>query len=152
MGVGRPPPLSSPLPPSLPLSHLSKILSLSFIPLPNRRPCLTLCLPSSAYTHQSTCRFNSGSSILFHLSLYHAVFFYHDCAVIQLEVRDGDSPQSSFIVEDSFHYTVFLVIPNEFANCSRVFDFTRILGIVTITTGGRCWECELSSQQRVTRV
>jgi hypothetical protein len=44
--------------------------------------------------------------------------YYHNCSVIQLEVRDGDSPRSSFIVENNFHYPGFLVIPNEFANCS----------------------------------
>jgi len=43
--------------------------------------------------------------------------FYHYCSVILLEVRDGDSPRSSFIVEDSFHYPGFFVIPNEFACC-----------------------------------
>jgi len=40
------------------------------------------------------------------------------CSVILLEVRDGDSPRSSFIVEYNFCYPEFFVIPNEFANCS----------------------------------
>jgi len=44
--------------------------------------------------------------------------FYHYCSVEQLEIRDGDSPRSSFIVENSFHYPGFFVIPNEFENCS----------------------------------
>jgi hypothetical protein len=39
--------------------------------------------------------------------------FYHYCSVVQLEVRHGDSPRSSFIVENSFHYPGFFVIPNE---------------------------------------
>ena len=43
--------------------------------------------------------------------------FYHNCFVVQLEVRDGDSPRSSFIVENSFRYPRFFVIPNEFENC-----------------------------------
>jgi hypothetical protein len=30
--------------------------------------------------------------------------FYHYCSLVQLEVRDGDSPRSSFLVENSFHY------------------------------------------------
>jgi hypothetical protein len=30
-------------------------------------------------------------------------FFYHYCSIVQLEVRDGDSPRS-FIVENSFPY------------------------------------------------
>ena len=33
--------------------------------------------------------------------------FYHYCSVIQLEVRDGGSSRSSFIVEYNFHYSVF---------------------------------------------
>jgi hypothetical protein len=37
---------------------------------------------------------------------------------MQLEVRDGDSLRSSFIVENSFPYPRFFVIPNEFANYS----------------------------------
>jgi hypothetical protein len=44
--------------------------------------------------------------------------FYCYCSVIQLEVRDGDSHRSSFIVENSFLYPWFFVIPNEFANGS----------------------------------
>jgi hypothetical protein len=35
--------------------------------------------------------------------------FYHHFSVVQLEVRDGDSPRSSFIVENSFHYPGFLL-------------------------------------------
>jgi hypothetical protein len=50
--------------------------------------------------------------------------FYHYCSVIQLEVRGGDSPRSSFIVENRFSYpgvfvvvVVVVLIANEFANC-----------------------------------
>ena len=43
--------------------------------------------------------------------------FYHNCSVVQLEVRDGDSTRSSFIVENSFCYPRFFVILDEFANC-----------------------------------
>ena len=35
--------------------------------------------------------------------------FYHNCSVVQLEVRDGDSPRSSFIVENSVCYPGFLL-------------------------------------------
>jgi hypothetical protein len=45
------------------------------------------------------------------------VDWYHNCSTVQLEVRDGDSLRSSFIVENSFHYLSFFVIPNEFSNC-----------------------------------
>jgi hypothetical protein len=33
--------------------------------------------------------------------------FYHYFFVVQVEVRDGDCPQSSFIVENYFGYPVF---------------------------------------------
>jgi len=42
--------------------------------------------------------------------------FYHYYSIVQLEVRDGDSLRCSFIVENSFHYPGFFVIPNEFEN------------------------------------
>jgi hypothetical protein len=47
--------------------------------------------------------------------------FYYYCSVAELEVRDGDSPRSSLIVENSFIYAGFVVavvVPNEFENCS----------------------------------
>jgi hypothetical protein len=44
--------------------------------------------------------------------------FYHNCSVVELEVRDGDSPRGSFIVEKSFGYLRFFVIPDEFGNYS----------------------------------
>jgi hypothetical protein len=42
--------------------------------------------------------------------------FYHYCSVVQLEVRDDESPRSSFIVENCFRYPEFLVIPEEVEN------------------------------------
>ena len=63
-----------------------------------------------------------GFSILFHLSSCLSLYQYHTVfitiTVIQLEVRDGDSPRSSFIVENSFHTPEIFVIPNEFADYS----------------------------------
>jgi hypothetical protein len=44
--------------------------------------------------------------------------FYHNCSVVQLEVRDGDPTRGSLIVEKSFCYPRFFVIPDEFADCS----------------------------------
>ena len=44
--------------------------------------------------------------------------FYHYCSVVQLEVKDGDSPRNSFIFENSFCYPVFFFHPDEFENCS----------------------------------
>ena len=46
--------------------------------------------------------------------------FYHNCSVIQLEVRHSDSTRGSLIVENTFCYPSFfvvVVIPDEFANC-----------------------------------
>jgi hypothetical protein len=43
--------------------------------------------------------------------------FYHNCSVVQLEVRDGDSTRGSFIVENSFCYPIFFIITKEVANC-----------------------------------
>lgn len=70
--------------------------------------------------------FNSIPLICMPVSVPIPYSHYHYCSVTQLEVRDGDSLRSSFIVEDSFCYPVFVfsflfflfVIPNEFANCS----------------------------------
>jgi hypothetical protein len=44
--------------------------------------------------------------------------FYHNCSVVQLEVRHGDSTRGSFIVENSFCYPRFFVVPDEFSNFS----------------------------------
>jgi hypothetical protein len=44
--------------------------------------------------------------------------FYQYCSVVQLGVSNSDSTRISLIVENSFHYSGFFVIPNEFANCS----------------------------------
>jgi hypothetical protein len=44
--------------------------------------------------------------------------FYHNCSVVQIEIRYGDSTRDSFIVENSFCYPTFFVIPDEFTNCS----------------------------------
>jgi hypothetical protein len=46
------------------------------------------------------------------------VFVFITISLIQLYVRDGDSLRSSFIVENSFLYSGFFAITNEFANWS----------------------------------
>jgi hypothetical protein len=43
--------------------------------------------------------------------------FYHNCSVVQLEVRHGDSARGSLIIENSFCYPSFFAIPDAFANC-----------------------------------
>ena len=49
--------------------------------------------------------------------LFFVFFFYHNCSVVLLEVLDGFSTRSSFIVESRFCDPRFFVIPDEFANC-----------------------------------
>jgi hypothetical protein len=48
--------------------------------------------------------------------------FYHNCSVVQLEIRHSDSPRGSFIVEHGFCYPGFFVIPVEFANFPFYLD------------------------------
>jgi hypothetical protein len=43
--------------------------------------------------------------------------FYHNSSVVQLNVRHSDSTRGSFIVENSFCYSRFFIVPDEFANC-----------------------------------
>jgi hypothetical protein len=43
--------------------------------------------------------------------------FCHNCSVVQLVVRHDDSARGPFIVENTFGYPRFFVIPDEFANC-----------------------------------
>jgi len=62
--------------------------------------------------------FNSIPLVYLPVSVPIPYSFYHYCSVILLEIRDGDSPRSPFIVEDSLKIYWGFVIPNEFANCS----------------------------------
>jgi hypothetical protein len=43
--------------------------------------------------------------------------FYHNCFIVQLNIRHADSTRGSFIVENSFCYPRFFIIPDEFAIC-----------------------------------
>jgi hypothetical protein len=43
---------------------------------------------------------------------------YHDCTVVQLEVKDSDFPRSSFIVVKCFGYPGFFVFLYDVENCS----------------------------------
>jgi hypothetical protein len=49
--------------------------------------------------------FNSISLINMSVSVPILCNFYHYCSVVNLEVRDGDSPSSSFIVDNCFPYS-----------------------------------------------
>jgi hypothetical protein len=44
-------------------------------------------------------------------------FLNHNCSVVQLEVRHGNSNRGSSIVKNSFSILSFFVIPDEFVNC-----------------------------------
>jgi hypothetical protein len=61
--------------------------------------------------------FNSISLIYLSVAVPVPCRFYYNFSVKQLEVRHGDSPRGSFIVENSFYYPRYFVIPDEFANC-----------------------------------
>ena len=74
----------------------------------NSRPSKVRYKPhDSRYTDQSTESISVPIPFCFH----------HYCSVVQLVVRDVDSP-SSFIVKNNFPYPEFFVIPDEFENCS----------------------------------
>jgi hypothetical protein len=60
--------------------------------------------------------FNSITLIYLSVTVPVPCSFYHNCSVIQLNVRYGDSPRGSFIVENSFCCPRFFIIPDEFAN------------------------------------
>jgi hypothetical protein len=62
--------------------------------------------------------FNSAPLIYMPVFLPIPWRLFHYCSVIQLEVRDCDTPRSSFNVENSFCYPGFFVIPDEIANYS----------------------------------
>ena len=61
--------------------------------------------------------------------------FYHYCSVVQLVVRGGDSPRSSFSVENCFYYPEFLVIPDEV----EIFSF-YLCKELSWNFGGDCIE------------
>jgi hypothetical protein len=63
------------------------------------------------------CVFNPITVIYLSVIVPVPCSFYHNCSVVQLEVRHGDSPRSSFIAENVFCYPRFVVIPDEFSNC-----------------------------------
>jgi hypothetical protein len=54
--------------------------------------------------------FNSIALIFLPVFIPIPCSFYHYFSVVQLEVRDGDFPYNSFIVENNFHY---LQVPDD---------------------------------------
>jgi hypothetical protein len=61
--------------------------------------------------------FNSIPLIYLSVTVPVPCSFYQNCSVLQLKVRHGDSTRGSFIVENSFCYPRFFIIPDEFENC-----------------------------------
>jgi hypothetical protein len=60
--------------------------------------------------------FNSIPLIYLSLLIPVSCSFYHNCSIVQLEVRHGDSTRGSFILENSYCCPRYFVIPDEFAN------------------------------------
>jgi hypothetical protein len=54
--------------------------------------------------------FNSISLIYLSSTVSVSCNFYHNCSLVLLEVKDGDSTRGSFIMENSFCSTRFFVI------------------------------------------
>ena len=81
------------------------------------------------------CIFNSIPLIYLPVTVPIPCNLYHYCSAVQLEVRDGDAPSRFFVclffvfvvvvvvvfmVENSFCYPRFILISNQFENCSVV--------------------------------
>ena len=85
-----------------------------FFPLDGFSPFVKNQVTIGLWVH--FCVFNSIPLIYLPLNQYYTILTLFYCYVRKLEVKDGH-PSSSFIVENSFQYPRFFVIPNEFANC-----------------------------------
>ena len=61
-----------------------------------------------------------NSILLFNMSVSLPILcsFYHNCFVVKLDVRDGDSPSCSSTVKNCFHYSGIFSFPDKFENCS----------------------------------
>ena len=82
------------------------------------------CIHSSVEEHLGSFQLlaiinKAAMNIMEHVSLlYVGASFGYMPRSGRAEVRDGDTLRSSFIVENSFCYPGFLVIPDEFGNGS----------------------------------
>jgi hypothetical protein len=45
-------------------------------------------------------------------------YYYYYCSLLQLDIRNGNSPRSLFILVNCFGYTQIFVIPDEVENYS----------------------------------
>jgi len=86
--------------------HLLKMLS--FFPLDGFRSFVKDQVTIGVWVHFWV--FNSIPLICLPVSVAIPDSFYRYCSVTLLEVRDGDSPRSFLIVEESFCHTGFFVI------------------------------------------
>ena len=61
-----------------------------------------------------------SSIALISLSVFMSISscFYYCSSIIELNVRDGDTSRSSFLVQDDFGYPGFFVLPYEVDYCS----------------------------------
>ena len=100
----------------LPAEPASFVKNIVFLPLDGFRSFVKYQVTICVWVHFWI--FNSIPLIFLPVSVLISYSFYHFCSVIHLEVQDADSPRSSFIVENSFHYPGFWVIPNECVNFS----------------------------------
>ena len=79
--------------------------------------------------------FNSIPFVYLSVAIQVPCSFDLNCYVVQALLRHGDSTRASFIIEKSFCYPRFFVIPDEFANCP--FKFIEDL---SWNFGGDCIE------------
>ena len=92
--------------------HLLKMLS--FFPLDGFCSFVNDQVTIGVWVH--FCVFSSIPFIYLSISIPVPCSFYHNCSIVQLEIRHGDSRRDSFIVENSFCILGFVLIPDEFAN------------------------------------
>ena len=92
--------------------HLLKMLS--FFPLDGFCSFVNDQVTIGVWVH--FCVFSSIPFIYLSISIPVPCSFYHNCSIVQLEVRHGDSRRDSFIFEKSFCILGFVLIPDEFAN------------------------------------
>jgi len=104
-------PICIPLHADLQLNQHHLLKMLSFFPLDGFGSFVKNQVTIGVWVHFWV--FNSIPLIYLPVSVPISYSFYHYCSVILLEIRNGDSVRSSFVVEYNFHYLGLFVIPNE---------------------------------------
>jgi hypothetical protein len=72
--------------------------------------------------------FNSIPLIYLSVAVPIPCSYYHNCSVVQLEVRHGDSPRGIFIVENSFCYPRLFDFKPKVSKKDKEWDFIVIKG------------------------